>query len=72
LGAGLGASDQRGQGDGHRRHARQARETRPTADNASEEGRAQNRRIEIVLVPDLSDLPGAEEIEKMFKTPPGA
>jgi chemotaxis protein MotB len=43
-------------------------ETRPTTSNDTEEGRAANRRIEIVLVPDLSDLPGAEEIEKMFKT----
>lgn len=30
----------------------------PVADNSSEEGRAQNRRIEIILVPDLSELPG--------------
>jgi chemotaxis protein MotB len=43
-------------------------DTRPTHKNDTEEGRAQNRRIEIVLVPDLSDLPGAEEIEKMFKS----
>lgn len=41
-------------------------ETRPNASNQTEEGRALNRRIEIVLVPDLSDLPGAEEIEKLF------
>jgi chemotaxis protein MotB len=43
-------------------------ETRPTASNQTDEGRAANRRIEIVLVPDLSDLPGAEEIEKLFKS----
>lgn len=43
-------------------------ETRPTTTNDTEDGRAANRRIEIVLVPDLSDLPGAEEIEKLFKT----
>jgi chemotaxis protein MotB len=43
-------------------------ETRPTTSNDTEEGRAANRRIEIVLVPDLSDLPGAEEIEKLFKS----
>jgi chemotaxis protein MotB len=43
-------------------------DTRPTHKNDTEEGRAQNRRIEIVLVPDLSDLPGAEELEKMFKS----
>jgi chemotaxis protein MotB len=42
-------------------------DTRPTHSNDSEDGRAQNRRIDIVLVPDLSDLPGADEIEKMFK-----
>jgi chemotaxis protein MotB len=43
-------------------------ETRPNASNQTEEGRALNRRIEIVLVPDLSDLPGADEIEKLFKS----
>lgn len=43
-------------------------DTRPTASNQTDEGRAQNRRIEIVLVPDLSDLPGAEEIQKLFNS----
>lgn len=41
-------------------------ETRPTATNQTDEGRASNRRIEIVIVPDLADLPGAEEIEQLF------
>lgn len=39
-------------------------EYRPVADNASDAGRAANRRIEIVVVPDLSLLPGTEELER--------
>lgn len=38
---------------------------RPVASNDNEEGRRQNRRIEIVVVPDLSDLPGFEELNKI-------
>lgn len=38
-------------------------EHRPTAPNDTADGRRQNRRIEIVLVPDLSGLPGYEELE---------
>jgi chemotaxis protein MotB len=43
-------------------------DSRPTTSNETDKGRAHNRRIEIVIVPDLSDLPGAEEIEKMFNS----
>jgi chemotaxis protein MotB len=45
-------------------------EYRPTADNASDEGKAKNRRIEIIVVPDLSQLPGAEELETLDPTAP--
>lgn len=41
-------------------------DTRPAVSNATPEGQAQNRRIEIAIVPDLSSLPGAADIEKMF------
>jgi chemotaxis protein MotB len=34
----------------------------PTATNTTEEGRGANRRIEIVLVPDLTGLPGYAEL----------
>ncbi len=40
-------------------------EHKPTTGNDSPEGKAANRRIEIVVVPDLSDLPGFDELEKM-------
>lgn len=40
-------------------------ETHPVADNAAAEGKAANRRIEIVLVPDLSQLPGFAELSKV-------
>ncbi len=38
-------------------------EHRPVADNTEAEGKAANRRIEIVVVPDLSLLPGTDELE---------
>jgi chemotaxis protein MotB len=40
---------------------------RPVASNKKPDGRAQNRRIEIVLVPDLSKVPGFEELEAAAK-----
>ncbi len=39
-------------------------ENKPAAANDSKEGKASNRRIEIVVVPDLSGLPGFEELNK--------
>jgi chemotaxis protein MotB len=42
-------------------------EFRPIASNATPAGRAQNRRIEIVLVPDLSKVPGFEDLERAAK-----
>jgi chemotaxis protein MotB len=54
---------------GNRVSAAAFADTRPTASNQTDEGRAQNRRIEIVIVPDLSDLPGADQIQKMFNSP---
>ena len=36
---------------------------RPVAENDAAEGRSANRRIEIVMVPDLSKVPGFEELE---------
>ncbi len=38
-------------------------ELRPAASNDSANGRAANRRIEIVVVPDLSSLPGYDELK---------
>jgi len=40
-------------------------EHRPVSSNRTDEGRSLNRRIEIVLVPDLSDLPGFRELESL-------
>lgn len=38
-------------------------ESQPAASNATPDGRAQNRRIDIIIVPDLSTLPGFEELQ---------
>jgi chemotaxis protein MotB len=38
-------------------------ENRPTDTNRTKEGKSRNRRIEIVVVPDLSQLPGYDELE---------
>lgn len=40
---------------------------KPAASNDSPEGKAQNRRIEIALVPDLSTLPGFDELQRAGK-----
>ena len=40
-------------------------DSRPIVPNDSNANKAQNRRIEIVVVPDLSLLPGYEELKKL-------
>jgi chemotaxis protein MotB len=42
-------------------------EQHPAASNATPEGRKANRRIEIVVVPDLSTLPGYDELNRLSK-----
>lgn len=44
-------------------------DTRPTDTNRTKEGRARNRRIEIVLVPDMSLLPGFAELNDLASSP---
>jgi chemotaxis protein MotB len=39
-------------------------ESKPAVANKTQEGRAANRRIEIVVVPDLSSLPGFDELNR--------
>lgn len=40
-------------------------EYKPAQSNETREGRAANRRIEIVVVPDLSSLPGFDELQRV-------
>ncbi|MFT3839396.1 MAG: OmpA family protein [Myxococcaceae bacterium] len=40
---------------------------KPAVPNDSKENKAQNRRIEIIIVPDLSTLPGFDELQKAEK-----
>lgn len=40
-------------------------DSRPTKPNDTPENRASNRRIEIVVVPDLSSLPGFDELQRV-------
>jgi chemotaxis protein MotB len=42
-------------------------DTHPVADNGTPEGKASNRRIEISVVPDLSELPGFDELKAVGK-----
>lgn len=48
----------------HRISAASFGEHKPVGDNSTDEGKAANRRIEIVIVPDLSTLPGYEELNE--------
>jgi chemotaxis protein MotB len=45
-------------------------EFHPAASNDTAEGRAENRRIEVILVPDLSRLPGYEELQQVVQAAP--
>jgi chemotaxis protein MotB len=40
-------------------------DTKPVQPNDTPEGRAANRRVAIVVVPDLSSMPGYDELQKM-------
>jgi chemotaxis protein MotB len=44
-------------------------EKKPASSNETTEGKAQNRRIEITIVPDLSALPGFDELKKLDAAP---
>jgi chemotaxis protein MotB len=43
-------------------------ESKPVAPNVTADGRASNRRIDIIILPDLSSLPGFEELNRMEKS----
>ncbi|MBL8614604.1 MAG: OmpA family protein [Deltaproteobacteria bacterium] len=45
-------------------------DSRPTVPNTNVDARARNRRIEIVLVPDLSTLPGFDELNSLSAPKP--
>jgi chemotaxis protein MotB len=55
---------------GNRISAAAFADTQPIASNDTKEGKAANRRIEIVVVPDLSQLPGYDELSKMSEESP--
>ena len=40
-------------------------DAKPAVSNETADGRAQNRRIEIIIVPDLSALPGFDELQRV-------
>ena len=50
---------------GERLSAASFGDTKPTKGNDTPEDKAANRRIEIVLVPDLSSLPGFDELQRV-------
>jgi chemotaxis protein MotB len=47
-------------------------EAKPAVPNDTKEGRAANRRVEIVVVPDLSKLPGFDALRSLDKKPQAA